>query len=152
MKLKPADRTILAALQQDGRVTNVALSARTGMSESACLRRIRNMERAGVISGYAAVLDQRALDLTVTAFVLVSVEKQPTEGPEAFHDRVRAERHIVECHATSGTHDYLLKVVARDMDHFAALVMEGILKYPNVRHVESGFSLRKIKSPQPLPL
>ena len=152
MKLDVHERHILTTLQREGRMTNAALAKSIGLSESGCLRRLRGLERAGVIDGYAAVVNRRAIGLALTAFVLVTVEKQPAEGTADFHARVRAEPHIVECHAMSGAHDYLLKVVARDMDHFSTLVMEGILKYPDVRHVESAFSLREIKAPQGAPI
>lgn len=152
MELAKADLRILAALQQDGRVRNVELGRRVSLSPSSCLRRMQRLERDGVIDGYSALLSKRALGLTVTAFVLVTLERQPEAAAAEFAERVRAEPHIVECHATSGTHDYLLKVVARDMDHFAALVMQGILKYPGVRHVESSFSLGETKEVRGLPL
>ena len=150
--LDRVERSILDRLQREGRMPNVELAAAVGLSESPCLRRVRNLERKGVIEGYAAIVDQRAAGLSVTAFVLVTLDKQPDEGTERFHAMVGAEPHIVECHAMSGTHDYLLKVVARDIDHFSELAMQQILKYPGVRHVESSFSLRRIKRSLALPL
>lgn len=150
--LNSADRRVLAAVQREGRLTNVALAKRLGMSESASLRHLRRLELAGVIKGYAAIADRRALGFTVLAFVQVTLEKQPDVSALDFHERVRNEPHIVECHAMSGNHDYLLKVVARDIDHFSDLVMDGILKYPDVEHVETNFSLREIKSGWTLPV
>lgn len=152
MSLDRTERKILELLQHDGRIANVELAARIGLSESPCLRRVRNLERRGVISGYAALVDQRAVGLSVTAFVQVTLDRQTDAEADAFRVRVDAEPHIVECHATSGTHDYLMKVVARDMDHFSELVMQGILKYPGVRHVESSFSLGGIKRSGELPV
>lgn len=151
MKLDDTERRILAVLQREGRITNVALAKRVAASESNCMRRLKALRQAGVISGYAAVVDKRLLGFALTAFVLVTVEKQQS-GTADFHARVLEEPHIVECHAMSGAHDYLLKVVARDMEHFSALVMHGILNYPDVRHVESSFSLAEIKPPQGLPV
>ncbi len=151
MTLDRITRWMIALLQDNGRLPNVELANRVGMSASSCLRRVRNLERDGVIKGYTAVIDGRALGLTVAAFVWVTVEKQPDARTEAFHARVREEAHIVECHAMSGAHDYLMKVVARDIDHFSALVMQGILKYPAVLHVESSFSLGEIKHSRILP-
>ena len=152
MRLDRTERKILQLLQHDGRLANVELAARIGLSESPCLRRVRNLERQGVIGGYAALVDQRAVGLTVTAFVQVTLDKQPDAQTDAFHARVRAEPHIVECHATSGTHDYLMKVVARDMDHFSELVMRDMLGYPGVSNLESSFSLSEIKQSGPLPV
>ena len=146
------ERRILTLLQANGRMPIVELAAEVGMSESACQRRLRKMERAGVVQGYAALVDQRALGLAVTAFVLVTLEKQPDAQAGGFHCCVQSEPHIVECHATSGSHDYLMKVVARDIDHFSDLVMRNILHYPGVRNVESSFSLQEIKHAYTLPV
>lgn len=151
MELDPAERQILRLLQDDGRLSNVALAERVGLSESPCFRRVKRLEEAGLICGYAAVVDQRLLGLTVTAFVLVTMEKQPDAATEAFIAEVEAEEHIVECYATSGSHDYLMKVVARNIDHFSELCMQRILKYPGVMHVESSFSLKEIKHSRVLP-
>ena len=152
MTLDRTERRILEALQQDGRLANVDLAARIGLSESPCLRRVRNLERQGVIEGYAAIIDQRSLGLSVTAFVLVTLDKQPDVETDGFHACVLAEPHIVECHATTGSHDFLMKVVARDIDHFSVLMMQGILKFPGVRHVESSFSLDVAKRSGVLPV
>lgn len=152
MALDRTERRILEALQRDGRMANVELAGRVGLSESPCLRRVRSLERSGVIDGYAAILDQRALGLSVAAFVLVTLEKQTDAQTEDFHASIRDEPHIVECHATSGSHDYLMKVVARDIEHFSELMMQGILKYPGVRHVESSFSLGEVKRSHALPI
>lgn len=151
LDLDQTERAILRLLQQDGRLSNVALAERVGLSESPCYRRVRQLEQAGVISGYAAVVDQRRLGLDVTAFVLVTMEKQPDAATQAFLAAVHAEEHIVECYATSGSHDYLMKVVARSIDHFSELCMQRILKFPGVMHVESSFSLKEVKHSRVLP-
>jgi Lrp/AsnC family leucine-responsive transcriptional regulator len=151
MELDQTERAILRLLQQDGRLSNVALAERVGLSESPCYRRVRQLEQAGVIRGYAAVVDQRRLGLDVTAFVLVTMEKQPDAATEAFLAAVQAEEHIVECYATSGSHDYLMKVVAKSIDHFSELCMQRILKFPGVMHVESSFSLKEVKHSRVLP-
>ena len=151
MSLDRIERQILAELQRHGRLPNVELADRIGLSESPCFRRVKNLERDGVIQGYAARLDQRALGLTVTAYVHLTIEKGLEQRTE-FHRRVQDEPHIVECHAMSGTHDYLMKVVARDMDHFSELVMRSILSYPGVLNLESSFSLAEIKQTEGLPV
>jgi len=132
-------------------MSNVELSQHIGLSESPTFRRVRQLEESGVIAGYAAVVDQRRLGFEVTAFVQVSMEKQPDSATEAFHQRVQDEPHIIECHAMSGGHDYLMKVVARNIDHFSEICMQRILKFPGVRHVESSFSLKEIKHSRVLP-
>lgn len=145
------ERKIVALLQADGRMSNVELAEQVGLSESPTFRRVKQLERAGVITGYAALIDQRQLGLEVTAFVLVTMERQPDSATESFHACVAAEEHIIECHAMSGSHDYLMKVVARNIDHFSEICMQRILKFPGVMHVESSFSLKEIKHSQVLP-
>lgn len=152
MELSPTERKVLRLLQGDGRMSNVELAEQVGLSESPCLRRVKQLEQSGVIKGYAALVDQRLLGLEVTAFVLVTMEKQPDAATEAFIAAVQAEEHIVECYATSGSHDYLMKVVARNIDHFSELCMQRILKFPGVMHVESSFSLKEIKHSRGLPV
>ena len=150
--LDRSERAILRELQLDGRMANAKLAARIGLSESPTFRRVKALETAGFIRGYFAEVDQRKLGLSVTAFVQVTMEKQPDERTESFHQRVAQEPHIIECHAMSGTQDYLMKVVAHSIDHFSELVMKQILKYPGVMHVESNFSLKPIKHARALPL
>ncbi len=151
MVLDRKEREILHILQTEGRISNVELAERVGLSESPCFRRVKKLEEEGFIDGYLARLDQRKLGLQVTAFVQVSLEKDD-RSQRAFMTRVEAEEHIVECHAMSGSHDFLLKVVARSMDHFSELSMQRILKFPGVKNMESNFSLMAIKQSQVMPL
>jgi Lrp/AsnC family leucine-responsive transcriptional regulator len=110
---------LLETLQQDGRIPNVQLAEAIGLSESPTFRRVKLLEESGMIRAYVALLDQRKLGLQVTAYVSVRMEKQPDRGRNDFYQRVENEPHIIECHAMSGGFDFLMKVVARDMDHFA---------------------------------
>jgi len=146
------DQQLLSSLQNNGRTSNVQLAEVVGLSESPTFRRVKLLEDAGVIRRYVGLLDQRQLGLQVTAYVSVRMEKQPEEEQDEFHQCVAEEPHIIECHAMSGAYDFLMKVVARDMDHFAELCMQEILKYPGVAHVESSFSLKAIKSSHALPV
>ncbi len=150
--LDVTEKHILALLQQQGRMSNVELAERVGLSESPTFRRVRQLEDTGVIQSYSAVIDQRQLGFEVTAYVLVNMEKQPDSATEAFHRQVEDEPHIIECHAMSGSHDYLMKVIARSIDHFSELCMQRILKFPGVDHVESSFSLKVIKQTHALPV
>ncbi|MEP1472606.1 MAG: Lrp/AsnC family transcriptional regulator [Halieaceae bacterium] len=151
MSLDRKEREILHLLQTEGRISNVELAERVGLSESPCFRRVKRLEEEGFIQGYLARLDQRKLGLQVTAFVQVSLEKDD-KSQAAFLARVAAEEHIIECHAMSGSHDFLLKVVAHNMDHFSELSMQRILKFPGVKNMESNFSLMAIKQSQAMPL
>ena len=152
MKLDKAEREILHILQTEGRISNVELAERTGLSESPCFRRVKRLEESGLINGYTANLDQRKLGLQVTAFVQVSLDKHDDKKQREFLARVEAEDHIVECHAMSGSHDFLLKVLAYSMDNFSELSMQRILKFPGVKSIESNFSLMAIKLSSALPL
>lgn len=152
MSVDQIEQDILQALQEDGRLPNVQLAARVGLSESPTFRRVKQLEESGLIQRYVALLDQRRLGLTVTAYVSVRMHTQPDREAHEFHERVAAEPHIVECHAMSGAFDFVMKVVARDMDHFGALCMQQILRYPGVAHVESSFSLHTVKSSHALPI
>lgn len=152
MKLDSAEKDILRRLQLEGRISNVELAESIGLSESPCFRRVRALEESGLIRGYSATVDQRALGLQVTAFVQVTLEKQDEIKQREFLEAVRAEDHIVECFAMSGSHDYLIKVVARNIDHFSELSMQRILKFPGVKNIETNFSLMAIKENSPLPV
>ena len=146
------EKQLLGMLQQNGRLPNVQLAERVGLSESPTFRRVRALEDKGVIQQYVALLDQRKLGLAVTAYVSVRMDKQPDDEHDAFHQSVIAEPHIVECHAMSGSFDFLMKVVATDIDHFSELCMQKILKFKGVSHVESAFSLSVIKHSHALPI
>ena len=152
MPLDRTERRILETLQAAGRISNVDLAEAVGLSESPCLRRVRALEADGVITGYRAALDQRRIGLPVTAFVQVQLDKHDDAKAQAFLDSVIAEPHIIECHAMSGAYDYLLKVVAANLDHFTAIALQGILHFPGVKDIESGFSLLTVKQNAPLPI
>ncbi len=153
--MTPLDRTdvrILEALQTDGRLTNVDLAQRVGLSETPCLRRVRRLEETGVIGRYAAVLDPRAIGLGVLAFVQLTIERHNDVDTEAFRTAVRAHPEVVACWVTTGTHDFLLQVMAPDMDAFADFVMNRVLRFPGVKDVNSSFVLQTVKPPSVLPL
>lgn len=133
-------------------MSNVELAEAVGLSESPCLRRVRALEESGTIIGYSARLDQRKIGLEVTAFVQVQLEKRDDQKTREFLDQVTQEPYIVECHAMSGSYDYLLKVLARSMDHFSEIAMRGILGFSGVTNIESSFSLQTVKQDAPLPV
>lgn len=153
MKFEIAEQKILQVLQTNGRISNVELAKKINLSESPCFRRVHSLEETGVIIGYSARLNQRAIGLQMTAFVQITLDnKQDGKQKRDFLVQVEAEDHIVECHAMSGAHDYLLKVVARSMDHFSELLMQRILNFPGVRNIESNFSLQAVKEEGALPV
>ena len=139
------DRKILIELQADGRISNTDLSRKVGLSESPCLRRVRNLEEDGVIAGYSACLDHRKLGLEMVAYVQVNLDQRTEADTNAFVQAVRKAPWIVECVAISGTHDYLLKVAARNIDHFGELILKKLLRFPGVTDVVSNLVLASIK-------
>ena len=151
MNLDKKEKSLLKVLQAQGRISNVELAEQIGISESPCYRRVKALEEVGVITGYGARVDRRKLGMQVTAFILVTMDSQDDQMLQAFFDAVATEEFIVECHAMAGAHDYLLKALAKNMDHFSDLVMKRILKIPGVKNVESNFSLRVLKEGAPIP-
>lgn len=151
MKLDSSERKILQSLQANSRMSNVELAQQVGISESPCFRRVKQLEQVGLIKGYSAIVDQRKLGLEVTAFVQVIMDRQTDTNTQKFVACVEAEEHIMECYAMSGSHDYLMKVVARNIDHFSELTMRRILKFPGVKHIESSFNLQEVKHSRVLP-
>ncbi len=139
------DRKILIELQADGRISNTELSRKVGLSESPCLRRVRNLEEDGLIAGYSALLDHRKLGLEMVAYVQVNLDQRTEADTNAFVQAVRKAPWIVECVAISGTHDYLLKVAARNIDHFGELILKKLRRFPGVTDVVSNLVLVSIK-------
>ena len=156
MKAIPAlDRTdlrLLALLQRDGRASNADLAAQVNLSPSACLRRIQRLEASGVVAGYAARLDPKALGLGLQAFVRVQLEKHGAPGIERFVRAVQDWDEVVACHALTGDMDYLLHVYVRDLEHFSRFLLDRLLDASGVADVNSSFVLRTVKGFSGLPL
>jgi DNA-binding Lrp family transcriptional regulator len=152
MILDRTDLAILAALQQDGRIANVALASRVALSESACLRRVRALEEAGVIERYAALLNQGAVGLPDSVFVEVSLTREQQEDLDAFESAVRKLPEVMECYLMSGEYDYLLRVVVANTADYERLHREHITRLPGVARVRSSFALRTVAKHTALPL
>ena len=146
------DRRLLEILQRDGRLTNLELASRVNLSPSACLRRVRALEEAGVIRSYAALLDAKRVGLGLLAFVNVKLEKRGRMPTDAFARAVKDWPEVLACHALTGDMDYLLRVQVADLDHFSRFVMESLLKHPGVLDVKSSFVLEEVKETTALPL
>jgi DNA-binding Lrp family transcriptional regulator len=152
IELDRTDRAILAALQQDGRMANVALAARVNLSESACLRRVRALEQAGVIDRYVALLNQSAVGLPDSVFVEVSLTREQQEDLDAFENAVRKLPEVMECYLMSGEYDYLLRVVVANTADYERIHRENITRLPGVARVRSGFALRTVTKHTDLPI
>ncbi|WP_282025111.1 Lrp/AsnC family transcriptional regulator [Limimaricola cinnabarinus] len=146
------DRAILAALQSDGRLSNAQLSEKVNLSPSACHRRVRALEEAGLIRGYVALLDPRKLGRPVTVFVEITLSGQADELLEAFETAVARIPDVLECHLMAGTADYLLKVVARDSEDFAQIHRRHLARLPGVQTMQSSFALRTVRRTTALPI
>ncbi|SEL66585.1 Lrp/AsnC family transcriptional regulator, leucine-responsive regulatory protein [Xaviernesmea oryzae] len=152
MRLDGLDRRILAALQEDGRLTNVDLADRIGLSPSPCLRRVRLLESAGVIRGYHAQLDRKEVGLGLTVFVSVKVERHHEEPAALLSDQIRAMPEVVSCHLVSGEADFLLQVVVLDLPAYEQFLVGTLLRMPGVRDIRSNFAIQTVKDQAPLPL
>lgn len=151
-ELDRIDRRILAILQREGRLTNAELAERIALSPSACHRRVRRLEGAGVIRDYVALLNPRAVGRRATVFVEVTLSGQSDEVLDAFETAVAKVPEVMECHLMAGTADYLLKVVARDSDDFALIHRRHLTRLPGVAQMHSGFALRSVFAATALPL
>src|SRR5580692_4367524 len=146
------DRRILAALQQDGRMTSVALAEQVHLSASQCARRVQRLEEAGIIRSYRAVLDPAALGLGIAGVVSLSLEKHAMANIQELHRQIAARPAIVECVSVTGEADYQLRVVARDLREFSALLMEAIVPMPGVSTMHSSIILDEVKPFAALPI
>ncbi len=151
-RLDDIDWKILRELQSDGRVTNVALARRVGISAPPCLRRVRALEEAGIIRSYRALLDEKALGFDLTAFVFIGLSSQAEADLLAFEDKVRGWPIVRACHLASGEIDFILKCVAPDLGAFQSFVIEELTKTPHVESVRTSLVLRRVKDEATVPI
>lgn len=150
-RLDAIDLKILAEMQADGRITNVELARRAGISAPPCLRRVRALEEAGYIRGYRGLLDEKRLGFEVVAFAMVHLSSQADADLAAFEAFVRAQPLVRECWMLSGEIDFILKCVAPDLKTFQALVND-LTAAPHVRNVKTSLTLRNAKDAPLVPL
>lgn len=150
-KIDPIDHKILAELQGDGRMTNVELSRRVGISAPPCLRRVRSLEDAGYIEGYHAKVNARALGFEVKVFAMVSLKSQAGEDLAAFESRVREWPLVRECFMLNGEIDFLLKCVAPNLATFQTFLTDDLTAAPNVASVKTSLVIRSSKDEPGVP-
>ena len=150
-RLDQTDWRILRELQADGRITNVELARKVGISAPPCLRRVRALEEAGFIKGYRALLDEKLLGYEVTVFAMVHLSSQAEADLNAFETFVRAQPLVRECWMLSGEIDFILKCVAPDLRTFQAFVSE-LTGAPHVRNVKTSLTLRNSKNAAMVPM
>lgn len=150
-KLDEIDRKILAELQADGRMTNVELASRVGISAPPCLRRVRTLEEAGYIRGYHADVNPRELGFEVQVFAMVGLHSQAEADLSAFEKRCREWPLVRECHMLNGEIDFILKCVAPDLSSFQSFLTEQLTSAPNVASVKTSLVIRCAKDQPGVP-
>ncbi|WP_127115396.1 Lrp/AsnC family transcriptional regulator [Shimia sediminis] len=150
-RLDPIDRKILAELQADGRMTNVELAKRVGISAPPCLRRVRTLEEAGFIRGYHADVDARELGFEVQVFAMVGLVSQAEADLSVFEERCRNWSLVRECHMLNGEVDFILKCVAPDLSTFQTFLTEELTKADNVASVKTSLVIRGAKDEPGVP-
>jgi len=144
MALDRIDIAILAALQEDGRMPNAALAERVGLSQSACSRRLDNLERSGIIKGYHAKISDAALGHRMTVIVHISLSGQFEKTLSEFEAAVKRCPNVLSCHLMSGEYDYILRIVARDLEDYERIHKEWLTGMPHVIKINSAFALREV--------
>ena len=150
--LDRTDLKILDALQANGRLTNAELAERVGLSLSPCWRRLKRLEESGVITGYQALLDRKALGLGVTAFVRVDIERHTPAMERRFEDAIADLDEIVSCHVISGEGAFMLVVMSESLESFSKFALDTLMALPGVKDTRTSFSLKEVKSSTALPL
>ena len=150
--LDKVDQAILAHLQQDGRLTNAKLASRLSLSETPCWRRLKRLEQEGYIDGYQANLDRRKLGFGVLAFVQLSCTVHDQTSTREFEEIILNSNNVLSCHNTTGEADFMLQVVARDLDDYSVFVENVLRKLPGISAIRSNISLREVKASNRLPI
>lgn len=144
MKLDRADLILLRELQRNGRATHVELAEQASLSESSCLRRVRQLEADGVIERYAAIVNQRAVGLPLNIFVTITLESQSEATLRAFEREIASVPEVMECYLMTGAEDYLVRVVARDVDDLERIHSTRLTRLAGVARVTSSIAMRQV--------
>lgn len=150
--LSPSDRRILRVLQGEGRMPNTALAEKVGLAASPCLRRLKALEEDGIIEGYRALVNRKALGFEVEAFVFIKLEQSEPGWRTRLVDRLKGYEEVIACHALAGEVDIIVHVVAKDIEDFGEFTMNRLLTLPGVADVRSSFVLSTIKPQSPIPV
>ena len=152
MALDEVDLRIINCLQSDARLTNVELAERVGLSPTPCARRIKILERSGVISRYVTLLDQKAVGLPVSVFVNVTLERQVEQALEGFEKTILERPEVMECYLMTGDADYLLRVVVADLEAYERFIIDHLTKVPGIANIKSSFALKQVAYKTALPI
>ena len=146
------DKKIIFELQNNGRLSNFEIAEKVGLSPSPCLRRIKNLEKKKVISGYTAIVDEELFGYPVTAFVSVRLENQTDGTLKKFEEGISTLVEVVDCWLVTGNRDYLLRVVAENLKTYEKFMREDLTKIKGIASIETNFALGSVKTQQPLPI
>ena len=146
------DKKIIFELQKNGRSSNFEIAEKVGLSPSPCLRRIKNLEKKKVISGYTAIVDEELFGYPVTAFVSVRLENQTDGTLKKFEEGISTLVEVVDCWLVTGNRDYLLRVVAENLKTYEKFMREDLTKIKGIASIETNFALGSVKTKQPLPI
>jgi DNA-binding Lrp family transcriptional regulator len=146
------DIKILSTLQQNGRLSNQGLAEQIGISAAACWRRVRALEEDGVIGGYAALLDRKRVNLNLCAFVHVTLSRHVQESTASFEEAILGRSEVLECFATTGDADFILRVVTESIESLDRFLEEFLFALPQISQVRSNIALRELKFETALPL
>jgi len=139
------DRKIIRCLQENGRLTNQELAERVNLSPSPCLRRVRNLERDGVLAGYAAIVDQERYGLPINVFVSIRLERQTDQAIRAFEEGIQNLDEVLECYLMTGSRDYLLRVISHSLKSYETFLREKLTAIEGISVIESSFALGQVK-------
>lgn len=145
------DRRIIRELQKDGRLTNQELAERVNLSPSPCLRRLRNLEAAGVITGYTALVDQKACGLPITVFVRVRLERHAEEAVKGFESRIARLDEVLDCYLLAGGDDYLLRVIVASLEAYEDFIRRRLHAIPGIASIDTSFAYGVVKQTRVFP-
>jgi len=146
------DRKILRALQSNGKISIGELADNVGLSPSPCARRVRLLEKAGIVKGYAAIVDQRKVGLPISAFASIKLERQREEDLDRFAEAVSRWPEVLDCYLMTGQRDYLMRIVAADLDAYERFLKDKLTRLDNVASIETSFALGQVKRSEALPI
>ncbi|SHL25707.1 Lrp/AsnC family transcriptional regulator [Roseibium suaedae] len=152
MELDASDLRILRSLQEDGRLTNQALADKVGLSTSPCWRRVRQLEETGIIQDYRACLDRKQIGLGVLAFIRVKIDSHSESEADEFSRKILELEEVVACYSIAGDADFLVQVVARDLDSYSDFAMSVIRRLPGIKEMQTTFVLKELKPFQGFPV
>ena len=145
------DQRILRELQKDGRLSNAELAERVSLSPSPCLRRLRNLEKSGVIEGYTAIVNQKAYGLPITVFIQIRLDHHSSQAARRFERQIQTIDEVIDCHMMTGDTDYLLRVVVESLDAYEAFIRGRIHPLASIASINTSFAYGMVKQSRVLP-